>query len=183
VVAALERRKRQGRGFRVASAALGSAAQFRELSVYDLSPSTVGEFDFVYVGSLLMHLRDPVRALERVRSVCRGRLLVLDNINLGLSMLMPRRPIAALEGKGRPWWWKLNLAGLVRLVEAAGFRLIEAPRRIFMPPGPGHPQVRPSLALLRNEEARHLMVTRLRGDPHAALLAEPVGHHAPDEPA
>ena len=97
VIAALERRKEGGRGFRVASAALGSSAQFRELSVYDLDRAIVGEFDFVYVGSLLMHLRDPVRALERVGAVCRGRLLLVDNINLGLSLLAPRRPIRAVS--------------------------------------------------------------------------------------
>jgi tRNA (mo5U34)-methyltransferase len=174
VIAALERRKEGGRGFRVASAALGSSAQFRELSVYDLDRAIVGEFDFVYVGSLLMHLRDPVRALERVGAVCRGRLLLVDNINLGLSLLAPRRPIAALDGLGRPWWWKLNLAGLVRVVKSAGFRIVQPPQRIYMPPGAGHPRPRPSLELLRSEEARHFMLTRLKGDPHAALLAEPV---------
>lgn len=183
VIAALERRKKGGRGFRVASAALGSKAQFRELSVYELDPGIVGEFDFVYVGSLLMHLRDPVRALERVRSVCRGRLLILDNINLPLSVLMPKRAIAAFDGRGRPWWWRLNVAGLVRVVESAGFRVIAPPRRIYMPPGSGHPRPRPSLELLRSQEARHFMLSRLKGDPHAALLAEPVGRGADDEPA
>ncbi len=183
VVAALERRKRHARGFRLAREALKSQVEFRELSVYDLSPESVGEFDLVYVGSLLMHLRDPVGALERVRSVCRGQLLVLDNINLALSLLMPKRPIAALEGRGRPWWWKLNLAGLVRVVEAAGFRLLEPPRRIYMPPGPGHPRVPPSLALLRSQEARHLMLTSIKGDPHAALLAEPVRETRLHEPS
>lgn len=174
VVAALERRKKGGHGFRIAKAALDSSVTFRELSVYELDPSLVGEFDFVYVGSLLMHVRDPVRALERVRAICRGTLLLVDNINLPLSILMPRRPVAALDGRGRPWWWKFNLAGLIRAVEAAGFRIIQRPRRIYMPPGAGHPRPGITLELLRNEEARHFMLTRLKGDPHAALLAEPI---------
>jgi len=147
-----------------------------ELSVYDLDPSVVGEFDFVYVGSLLMHLRDPVRALERVRSVCRGTLLVVDNIDLALTVLHPRRPVAALDGVGRPWWWKMNLAALIRAVEAGGFRLTAPAKRVWMPVGPGHPRPRVNRALLRSEDARSLFLAARRGDPHAAVLAEPADH-------
>ncbi len=121
-----------------------------------------------------MHLRDPVYALERVRSVCRGSLLLVDNIDLGLTLSHRRRPVAALDGVGRPWWWKLSLAGLVRVVESAGFRLVRAPQRLWMPPGAGHPQAPFTRDLVRSQEARHLLRTALNGDPHAALLAEPL---------
>ncbi len=174
VMKALERRKEGGRGFEIAREALGSSVERLETSVYDLEPSAVGEFDFVYIGSLLLHLRDPVRALERVRSVCRGQLLVVDNINLGLSILHPRRPVAALDGVGRPWWWKMNMVGLVRAVQAGGFRLLAPAQRIWMPPGSGHPRVRLSRDLLTNEVAREFLVAAVKGDPHAAILAEPV---------
>ena len=121
-----------------------------------------------------MHLRDPVRALERVRSVCRGSLLLVDNINLGLTIAHPRRPVAALDGMGRPWWWKMNMAGLVRAVEAGGFRLLQAPKRIWMPAGQGYPRARVSRDLLTSGEARERLVGALKGDPHAAILARPV---------
>src|SRR5881398_852835 len=62
----------KGRGFEIARSALGSSVEKREISVYDLSPEAVGAFDVVVCGSLLLHLKDPVRALEAVRSVCRG---------------------------------------------------------------------------------------------------------------
>ena len=173
VIEALERRKEGGRGFRVASGAVGSAASYLECSVYDLDPEEHGQFDFVYLGSLLMHLRDPIRALERIRAVCRGRLLIVDNINLFLTLLLRRSPAAYLDGLGRPWWWKVNLAGFVRMVEVAGFRLALPPRRVYIPAGAGHPVVPFGRELLRNPEARHFMITRLKGDPHAAILAEP----------
>ncbi len=178
VVEALGRRKDGGRGFEIARDALGSSVERLEMSVYDLSPDAVGAFDFVYVGSLLMHLRDPIRALERVRSVCRGSLLLVDNFNLGLTIAHPRRPIAALEGVGRPWWWKMNLAGLVRAVESAGFQLSRPPQRIWMPPGSGHPRGHLNRELLRSEEARASFVASLKGDPHAAILAQPVHQEA-----
>jgi tRNA (mo5U34)-methyltransferase len=174
LIQTLERRKQGGRGFGVAKEALGSAAEHRECSVYELDRSEIGEFDFVYVGSLLLHQRDPIRALERVRDVCRGQLLLVDNINLPLSLLMPRRPAATLDGIGRPWWWKMNAAAVVRAVESAGFRLVQPLRRIYMQPGPGHPRPAWNRELLRSAEARHYMLTHLKGDPHAAILAEPV---------
>ena len=62
--------------------------------------------------------------------------LVVDAIDLRLT-LTTRRPLAALDGSGRPWWWKANLAGLARMVEAAGFDLVSEPRRLYMPPGRG----------------------------------------------
>ena len=166
----LDRRKEGGRGFRIASEALGSDVRYLESSVYDLTPEEVGEFDFVYLGSLLLHLRDPVLALQRVREVCRGALLVVDAISLPLT-LFHRQPMASLDGYGRPWWWKANLAGLVRMLDAAGFRLVQRPKRFYMPPGKGHfvPPLDPRL--LFNEEARHFLLTRIKGDPHAALLA------------
>jgi tRNA (mo5U34)-methyltransferase len=168
------RRKGQGDGFEIARAALGSSVQREELSVYDLSDERLGSFDFVYVGSLLIHLRDPVRAVERLRSVCGGELVVLDNVDLPLTLAHPRRPVAALDGRRRPWWWKLNLAGLVRVVEAGGFQAIGRPTRVFMPAGPG--QGRPALsarALVDPEVRGPIFKTRV-GDPHAALRAVPV---------
>src|SRR5579864_5530599 len=59
-------RKARGEGFELAKAALGSRVIRHELSVYDLDPVEVGAFDFVYLGSLLLHLQNPVRALEHV---------------------------------------------------------------------------------------------------------------------
>jgi tRNA (mo5U34)-methyltransferase len=166
-------RRKEGDGFLTAREALGSSVERLEMSVYDLDPREVGEFDFVYVGSLLMHLRDPVRAVERVRSVCRGRTLFVDNVNLGLSLRHPRRPVAALDGVGRPWWWKMNMRALVRAVEAGGFRAVQDPKWVWMPPGPGHPRPRITRHLLRSVDARERFVGGLKGDPHGAILAEP----------
>jgi tRNA (mo5U34)-methyltransferase len=168
-------RRQPGRGFEIAREAIGSSVERIESSVYDLDPSEVGTFDFVYVGSLLIHLRDPVRALERVRSVCAGRLLLVDNIDLALTVRSPRRPVAALDGVGRPWWWRFNRAALARAVRVAGFRIVEGPSTIWMPPGPSHPPARPSRALLHSQEARDRLLTAIKGDPHAAILAEPLG--------
>src|SRR5205807_8137397 len=60
VMESIGERKEAGEGFEIARDALGSGVQRIEMNVYDLDPDVVGEFDFVYVGSLLIHLRHPV---------------------------------------------------------------------------------------------------------------------------
>jgi tRNA (mo5U34)-methyltransferase len=173
VKAEIGKRKALGRGFEIAREALGSAVDRRECSVYDLDPDVIGHFDLVYVGSLLLHLRDPVRALERVRSVCSGRLILVDSIDLLTSSLLPRRPVAVLDGRGRPWWWNPNEAGLERFVESAGFDVVDGPRRIYIPSGVGRPLPNWNPKYLLTPEGRAALVAKRRGDPHAVIVATP----------
>lgn len=175
VAAEIGRRKDRGAGFELAHEALGSRVVREERSVYDLDPATIGEFDFVYVGSLLLHLQNPVAALEAVRSVCRRRLLVVDAVDLSLTLRHPRRPVAGLDAVGRPWWWKPNRAGLVRMVEAAGFDVVGRPVAVRMPPGAGQrrPAGREAVRALRHRSGREVLLRTTVGDPHVALVAEP----------
>jgi tRNA (mo5U34)-methyltransferase len=172
-VAAIAKRQAGGAGFEIAKRALGSKVERLDRSIYELDEADVGRFDVVYVGSLLVHLRDPVGALERVRSVCDGALVVVDGIDLPLSLLLPRRPVAALDGRGRPWWWYSNAAGLARIVEAAGFDVVEGPRRLFIPRGRGWQMGRPSPRLLLSREGRYHLIVATKGDPHAVIVARP----------
>jgi len=178
------RRKGQGEGFVLAQRVLGSAVERRDLSVYDLEPAVLGSFDFVYLGSLLVHLRDPVGALSAVRSVCRGTLMVVDGVDASLSALT-RRPAAWLDGMGRPWWWKANVAGVARMVEAAGFELEAPPRRVWMKagegqrseaglePGASRPPLGQVVRQLRSAAGRESLLWVTAGDPHVCVLARP----------
>lgn len=172
-VEALATRAAHGNGFEIARAALGSAVDRRDCSVYELDESLAGRFDFIYLGSLLLHLRDPVRALERVRAVCDGALVVVDAIDLPLTLRHPRQPVVRLDGRGRPWWWYPNVAALARLVEAAGFQVLERPQRLFVPPGQGWPRARWRADLLRSREGRYHLTGAWLGDPHAVVRARP----------
>lgn len=172
-IAAIGRRKAGGRGFEIAKRELHSSVERQELSVYDLDPEEIGVFDLVYLGSLLIHLRDPVRAVERLRSVCRGRLIVMDGIDLELSLLHPRRPVAHLDARGRPWWWYPNQAGLARMIEAGGFRLVAGLKRLYMPPGRGQELASFHPRLMMSRDGRHSLTIARRGDPHAVGVAEP----------
>lgn len=169
---AIGARKAAGSGFELAHRTLGSSVVRQLRSVYDIADD-LGSFDFVYVGSLLLHLRDPVRALERAASVCRGELLLVDAIDLPLSVLLRSVPVAHLDGLGRPWWWRPNAAGIRRMVEVAGLEVVRGPARLFMPYGPGHRPDRPRWTTLRTRAGVEAAIHARWGDPHAAVLARP----------
>jgi tRNA (mo5U34)-methyltransferase len=181
-IAALAQRMSGGSGFEIARAALGSRVERLERSVYELDRAELGSFDVVFVGSLLVHLRDPIRALERVRSVCDGTLVLVDGIDLPLTLRAPRSPVANFDGRGRPWWWYPNRAGLARMVEAGGFTVEDGPRLLFVPPGQGWNPPRRQLSLLRGREGRHALISAWRGDPHGVIRARPAMPSAPPGP-
>ena len=164
-------RRRPGAGFALVAEVQGSKVRREECTVYDLDRERVGTFDFVYLGSLLVHLRDPIGALMRVRDVCSGTLLVVDAADLRSSM--SRVPRATLDGRGRPWWWIPNLAALIRMVEAAGFRVERPVTRFFMPPGPAVAKPPLSRHLLTSRAGREAALRAWKGDPHAAIVAHP----------
>ena len=172
-VAEIGKRKAEGAGFELAKKSLDSSVRRLELSVYDLDEEAAGRFDFIYLGSLLLHLRDPVRALTQIRSVCDGTLLVVDSIDLFLTVAFPRRPMATLDARGRPWWWTANRAGVVRMVEAAGFRPVGSPAVTYMPPGKGQPVGPVTPRRLLRRSGREDAVKSWRGDPHAVVQAAP----------
>ncbi|HEX3691404.1 MAG TPA: methyltransferase domain-containing protein [Solirubrobacteraceae bacterium] len=160
-------------GFRVARELRGSAVQFSTLSVYDLTPEEVGRFDVVMCGSLLLHLRDPLRALAALRSVCRGRLLCTNQIDLARSVGPRRTPLVRLDGtSGITQWWIPNAAGHRQMLQAAGFALERQSPLYSVPFGPAHPpRGRDVRSRLRGLAERAL--TGNEGVPHVALLARP----------
>lgn len=162
----------KGLGFRIAKDILGSSVERRSVSVYELSPETVGTFDVVVCGSLLLHLRDPLRALEAVRGVCDGVFLSADHIDLPLTLMHPRRPVARINGSGGlVHWWVPNAAGLRRMLFAAGFAVERRSRPYCIPYGPAHPRTRTFRGTVQHALQR--VMTGGIGVPHAACLVRP----------
>jgi tRNA (mo5U34)-methyltransferase len=168
--------KAESEGFRLAREALSSNVDRREVSIYDLSPEIVGEFDFVFLGSLLMHLRDPVGALMALRSVCTGEAVIAEGVEAIPSWTHRKTPTARLEGDSEPWWWQPNKAGLHRMVYAAGFEILESTGVYFLPTGPAHPKPPVSTEMLRSalsQRGRERLLIRFLGVPHAAVRVRP----------
>jgi tRNA (mo5U34)-methyltransferase len=163
----------KGSGFEIAKEVLGSSVEREWISVYELSPERLGTFDVVVCGSLLLHLRDPIRALEAIRSVCGGQFMSSEQIDLALTAIHPRAPVARFDGTSELLhWWTANAAGHRRMLEAAGFRIEQSSGLYANPFGPAHPPRPRNLAALRKAVLRRAM-TGGTGVPSVALLAEP----------
>jgi tRNA (mo5U34)-methyltransferase len=113
-------------GFDCARTALGSSVEDRDLDVLDHTPDAIGTWDVVLFLGVLYHLRHPLLALERLRSVTRELLILETHVEL----LPSRRPMAAfypadeLSGDASNWWGP-NVAAVLALLRAAGFSEVE----------------------------------------------------------
>ncbi|MEQ1787828.1 MAG: methyltransferase domain-containing protein, partial [Acidimicrobiales bacterium] len=121
----------KGERFELVRRSLGSSVQRELRSVYELDPTDLGEFDFVFCGDLLCHLKDPATAAERLRAVCRGT-AVIATVTVKVRFA-ERIPLARFDGIDQFEWWAFNQAGLVRLAQAAGFRDVESGRPFALP--------------------------------------------------
>jgi tRNA (mo5U34)-methyltransferase len=106
-----------GAGFAFAKAALGSRVHRELLSIYDLSPERIGMFDFVFCGDLLLHLANPMKALERIRSVVKGEAIFVDCF----SPHLPGKTAEYRGGTTRCVWWSVSLGCLQQMITDANF--------------------------------------------------------------
>lgn len=126
--APLKRRGRQREfevrrpAFDVAKEALGCNARREFVSVYEVDPEKLGMFDLVMVGSLLVHLRDPVGALMALYRVCRGRIIIVEEVDRRLDLISRKRGLARFQAiSPHLTWWIANRACWAQMLEAAGF--------------------------------------------------------------
>ena len=159
----------RGPGFAEATRLVGSSAKRVGCSVYDLDPNEIGRFDVVFCGALLLHLADPVKALEAMRSVCDGELILVEHLDPALELVAPRVASARFAPD---WdqWWRANSRGLTSMVERAGFEVTWVGRRFLVPFGPGAPRQRwrttaAHALAARQPRGRGLLFRSLRATP------------------
>ena len=113
-------------GFELARRALGSRVEDREIDVLDLSPETVGTFDVVLMLGILYHMKHPMLALEKVRSVTQERLIMSTFVDM---TWWPKPAMAFYEGseanRDPTNWWGPNPAAVVGMLRAVGFERVE----------------------------------------------------------
>src|SRR5581483_6597186 len=161
-----------------AHAALRSGVIKRTVSAYHLDPAELGSFDFVVCGSLMLHLRDPIRALEQIRAVTGGQFMSIEEISLPLTVALRHRPVAEMRfDERRCQWWVANQAGHRRMLEIAGFEIERALKPFNEPFGAAHPVSRDSAKKPRTMASRAFRRAFTGsaefGVPHSALLARP----------
>ena len=132
-------RQRRSAGFEVLQDLLASSVRWCPGNIYDIDPSNLGTFDVVVVGSLLVHLRDPIRALDAVRRVTDGFFLSIDYVHPRLNLpLVRNRPRYELRGGSSDFqWWLPNDAGLRHLLHVGGFEIDRSSPYFLLRPGAG----------------------------------------------
>lgn len=122
-------------GFWIMKDILGSDVRFRNARVYNISPDLFGRetFDLVFMGAILLHLRDPIGALMAARSVCRDQLIATTPVCVDAAEenALPRQylPYTAID---KISWWLPNLACFHHWFLAAGFREVNVERELTL---------------------------------------------------
>jgi tRNA (mo5U34)-methyltransferase len=125
----------RGQGFALAAELLGSKVRRVVRSIYDAHPDELGTFDLVFCGSVLVHLRDQLLALERMAALTRpGGMLISAEQPAG--GLVGRLPMAVSRYRAdvpadvvfwlpnrRAWRRMVWTAGYDRVVEHGRFRM------------------------------------------------------------
>jgi tRNA (mo5U34)-methyltransferase len=110
-----------GAGFALAHEVLGSRVRRETISVYDLSPERIGSFDLVFCGDLLLHLTDPIRALQRIRSVTRGEARLSEMFVAALDQSGREKLVGYQGGMEDFVWWLFSRSALEAMIRDAGF--------------------------------------------------------------
>ncbi len=122
----------RGAGFALAHEVFGSRVERAVCSVYDATPERFGLFDLVFCGSVLMHLRDQLLALERIAALCRGTLVSADEYDRAAG-LVPF-PVARYRAdrEASVIFWQPSARTWKRMLSTAGFDTVEEKSRFTM---------------------------------------------------
>jgi SAM-dependent methyltransferase len=139
--------ERLNNGFWYAHQRLGSSARLVHGTAYNV-PNEIGRFDVVTLGSILLHLRDPLGALENAIRFTDKSIIITDIVpgfiderlqSLPLAYFMPDKSRRTRHGG---WtWWQITPEVYRRFLELKGFRIISntsafyqhksGPRKLF----------------------------------------------------
>ena len=125
----------------------------------------------VVCGSLLLHLRDPLRALRRSPRCAPVASCAPTRSTSAAPCFARIRPLVRLDGtSGVTQWWVPNAAGHRQMLRAVGFTVERVSCLYAIPFGPAHPPPSRRPSGLAHTLAQ-LLFTRREGVPHTAVLA------------
>lgn len=143
-------------------------------NLYELGPEQLGQFDLVFLGNVLLHLRNPQAALHALWSVTRGELISYEPVSFVLSALLPLTPSAILwNGVPTSNWWLHNVAGHRHLLRVSGFEILETRAPVLQPYGLGTTGRKPSFSR-RIDRVAYWLWNRWFGLPSSVIRARPL---------
>jgi len=111
----------RGEGFRIAREVFGSSVERVDRSVYQATPEELGTFDLVFCGSVLIHLRDQLLALERIANLCSGTLVSADEYDPLLGLLPFPASRYRADREKAVVFWQPSVKAWKRMLWTAGF--------------------------------------------------------------
>lgn len=114
---------------------LGSKARVVNGSVYAI-PDAIGPVDIVVLGSILLHLRDPFRALESALRLCERTVIIADlyhgqeSTEPVLGLLPNAETVEPIDT-----WWDVRPEWVVRAIGVLGFEDVEISHHTQKGPG------------------------------------------------
>lgn len=121
--------------FEVAKELLGSKVEQREINAYQISAESVGIFDFVFCGSLLLHLTDNFKVIKNIFDVTNECAVIATCV----SENFPDQPVATfLNNTSERVFWIPNMKCLTEMAKASGFEKVEEGERFDLVNRDGH---------------------------------------------
>jgi tRNA (mo5U34)-methyltransferase len=114
-----------GIGFNIAKDILKSKVKRELLNVYDLTPERAGRFDMTFCSDLLLHLMNPMKALQNMRSVVTEYAYIVEPFDPEIDVYPYDDVIRYKGGANKCIWWMFGLKSLEHMIRDAGFRKIE----------------------------------------------------------
>jgi tRNA (mo5U34)-methyltransferase len=122
----------RGAGFRLAHELFDSKVERVVCSIYNAKPEDLGTFDFIFCGSVLIHLRDQFLALERIAGLCSGQFVSAEEYDKLTSLLpIPVSRYLADRDKDTVFWLP-SIRTWKRMLWSAGFDRVERHGRFDM---------------------------------------------------
>lgn len=134
-----------GQGFKLCHELRGSKVKKEISSVYELRPDKMGKFDLVFTSDLLIHLRDPLAAMEAIWTVTNNVAVFGDVFHPELESYKDNALVEFCHSGSSDMWWRpstacyrfwLRLARFSRIEEISRFVLeanfrSEVPKVVF----------------------------------------------------
>lgn len=109
-------------------AALKSKAKVFYGNIYQF-PDDFGPFDIVFLGQVLVHVRDPIGALINAASVCEDHLVITE------GSFDSEQPLAvflsAPESQNFDAWWHLSTKLYHDILEILGFEVVSITKHVY----------------------------------------------------
>ena len=126
--------RRRGEGFRLARELFDSKVERVNQSIYSATPEELGTFDIVFCGSVILHLRDQLLALERIAGLCgdSGKFISTEEYDR-LASLVPFPVSRYLADRDAAVvFWLPSVKTWKRMMWTAGFDRVEEQRRFTL---------------------------------------------------